>query len=115
MIELREHAEGLIVPVRAQPGARKTGITGERNGTLKLAVNAPADAGRANAALVDLLCEQLGLRRSQIELMKGDKSRDKLFLIRGVSQGELQRRLEALVGESHRIESSFARKAKRGQ
>jgi uncharacterized protein (TIGR00251 family) len=96
VIALQQHAEGVIVPVRAQPGARKTAVVGEQNGALKLAVTAPADQGKANKALVELLAEVLGLKRSQVELLKGDKSRDKRFLVRGLDLGELQGRLNEL-------------------
>ena len=34
MIALGDHAEGLILPVRAQPGARRAGVRGEKNGAL---------------------------------------------------------------------------------
>ena len=97
MINLQLHAEGVIVPVRAQPGARKNAVLGEQNGALKLAVTAPADQGKANKALLELLCDSLGLKRSQVELLKGDKSRDKRFLIRGLNLAEIQGRLADLL------------------
>jgi uncharacterized protein (TIGR00251 family) len=97
VIVLQDHAEGLILPVRAQPGARKQGAMGEQNGALKLAVTAPADDGRANKALVELLRQLLGVKRSQIELLQGGKSRDKRFLIRGVARAEVEARIGLLV------------------
>jgi len=96
MIALQQHAEGVILPVRAQPGARKNAVVGEQNGALKVAVTAPADQGKANKALVELLCEALDVKRSQVELLKGDKSRDKRFLIRALDPSKLQERLVAL-------------------
>lgn len=98
MIELTEHAEGVILPVRAQPGARKTGVMGEQAGALKIAVTAPPEDGRANKALVEVLREALNLKRSQVELVSGQTSRDKRFLIRGVTVAELQRRVGELTG-----------------
>jgi uncharacterized protein (TIGR00251 family) len=97
MIALSEHAEGVILPVRAQPGARRDAVLGEQNGALKLAVTAPPEDGRANQALVELLREKLQLRRSQVELLAGQTSRDKRFLIRGLSGEELRRRLAVLL------------------
>jgi uncharacterized protein len=82
MIELTDHAEGCVLPVRAQPNAKRTGVVGERNGALKVAVTAPPEDGRANAALVEALRDALGLKRSQVELLAGQTSRDKRFLIR---------------------------------
>src|SRR4051812_31615628 len=85
VIQLTEHAEGVVLPVRAQPGARKTAILGEQAGALKVAVTAPPEDGRANKALLAALREALGLKRSQVELLSGEKSRDKRFLIRGIA------------------------------
>jgi len=97
MIGLRAHADGWVVPVRAQPGARKTGVLGEQAGALKLAVNAPPEDGRANKALAELLGEVLGVKRSQVELLRGAASREKLFLIRGVERADLETCLRELA------------------
>ena len=97
MIATVEHAAGCILPVRAQPGARKEKVAGEQNGALKLAVTAPPEDGRANKALIEFLRDLLGVKRSQIELVSGDKSRDKKFLIREVKKAELDVRLVALL------------------
>jgi uncharacterized protein (TIGR00251 family) len=97
MIEIADHPEGCVLPVRAQPGARKAGAKGEQGGALKLAVTAPPEDGRANAALMELLRELLGLKRSQIELIAGQTSRDKKFLIRGLGRSELVAKLEGVL------------------
>ena len=97
MIAITDHAEGCVLPVRAQPGARKAGVLGEQNGALKVAVTAPPEDGRANQALAEALREILGLKRSQMELISGHTARDKRFLIRGVPKAELERRVAALV------------------
>ena len=97
MIAVADHAEGCILPVRAEPGARKAGVLGEQNGALKVAVTAPPEDGRANQALVEALREILGLKRSQVELIGGRTSRDKRFLIRDVTRTELEKRLALLT------------------
>ena len=85
MIAITPHAEGATLAVRAQPGARKNAVVGEHSGALKVAVTAPPEDGRANAALVELLRDWLGLKRSQIGLASGATNRNKVFLIRGVT------------------------------
>src|SRR5690348_15600055 len=97
MIAVTTHAEGCIVPVRAHPGARKNGVTGEQAGALKVSVTAPPDQGRANQALVEILREALGVKRAQVELFSGATSRDKRFLIRGLTKEDLESRLAALL------------------
>ena len=94
MIQLEPHAEGVVLPVRAQPGASRSGIRGEQDGALKVGVTQIAEKGKANKALVDVLCKSLKLRRSQIELIHGETSQHKRFLIRDVSLDELHERVE---------------------
>jgi len=93
VIELAEHPDGWILPVRAQPGARKNGPVGEHGGALKLAVTAPPEDGRANKAIIELLSELLDVKRSQIRLLSGDKNRDKRFLISGTTRQAIEGRL----------------------
>jgi uncharacterized protein (TIGR00251 family) len=97
MIAVADHAEGCVLPVRAQPGARKAGVLGEQGGALKVAVTAQPEEGRANRALAETLRGVLALKRSQVELLGGATGRDKRFLIRGVSRAELQARLAVLL------------------
>ena len=94
MIEIRAHAEGCLLAVRAQPGARKPGVLGEHAGALKVAVTAPPEDGRANQAITELLREWLGLKRSQVELANGATNRNKQFLIRGVTADALRQAIE---------------------
>jgi uncharacterized protein len=93
MIELAQHAEGVILPVRAQPGASKNGIRGEQNGMLKVAVTQVAEKGKANKALAETIAKGLGLKKSQVELVAGETQAQKKFLIRGISREELAQRL----------------------
>jgi uncharacterized protein (TIGR00251 family) len=98
VIQVSEHAEGCVVAVRAQPGARRNAIVGEQAGCLKVAVAAPATDGRANQALVEVLAEGLGLKRSQVELLRGASQREKRFLLRRVSVEQLRQLLQASLG-----------------
>ncbi len=93
MIAITPHVEGCVLPVRAQPGARKQGVQGEHAGALKLAVRAPPERGKANKALIELLGQLLDVRRGQIELLSGATDRDKRFLIRGLTAEEVRRRI----------------------
>src|SRR6266702_3670019 len=95
MIAITGHPEGCVLAVRVQPGARKAGVKGEQNSALKLAVTAPPEDGRANAAVIELLAEILDVKRKQLELIVGPTSRDKKFLVRGFTPVELRERLES--------------------
>jgi uncharacterized protein (TIGR00251 family) len=97
MIALEPHPEGTILPVRARPGARRNTLAGEQDGMLKVSVTQAPEKGKANKALVELLAKRLALRKSQIELLSGETSARKRFLIRGLKPDELLRRIEAAM------------------
>lgn len=99
MIPVQSHPEGATFPVRAQPGAKTNGIIGEQAGALKLSVTAPPEDGRANAAIIELLKDVLGVKRSQIELVAGSTNRNKVMLVRGLSSEALSERLRQLLAE----------------
>lgn len=90
MIEIKDHTDGCILRVRAQPGARRAGIVGEQAGALKIAVTAAPERGKANEALIEVLCEELGLKKSQVQLLSGETSRDKRLLLLGIKSDVLR-------------------------
>jgi uncharacterized protein (TIGR00251 family) len=97
MIAVTEQADGCVLPVRAQPGARRNAVVGEHGGALKVAVTSPPEDGRANQALVEVLSKALQVRRSQVELLTGPANRNKRFLVRGITRAHLEARLSALL------------------
>jgi uncharacterized protein (TIGR00251 family) len=97
MIDLEPHPEGILLPVRAQPGSRNSGLRGEQQGELKVSVTQVAEKGKANQAIIEVLAKGLGLRRSQIELHSGESSRHKKLLVSGVSIAELRERIRAAL------------------
>ena len=94
---LREVADGVTLAVRAQPGAKKTaivGVYGEGEAAqLKIAVQAPPVDGRANEALIAFLSEEFGIPKRSVELLSGELSRSKVFLLSGVSLQNAQLKL----------------------
>jgi len=97
MIDLAPHGRGTVLPVRAQPNARRSGLLGERAGALRVGVTVAPEKGKANAALAAVLADALGCRASAVVLLSGETSRDKRFLILDVEPGALRARLEASI------------------
>jgi uncharacterized protein (TIGR00251 family) len=97
MIALTTHAQGTILPVRAQPGARKNAIIGVHAGALRVAVAAPPEKGKANAAIQALLAATFGCKTSRVEILSGETARQKRFLIEVKAPEELRERLAALL------------------
>jgi uncharacterized protein (TIGR00251 family) len=83
--------------IRVQPGAKSNKIVGwvaDAHGgeVLKIRLRAPAVEGNANAALIEFLAEILGLRPRQITLERGDKSREKLISVEGLTMEVIRQR-----------------------
>jgi uncharacterized protein (TIGR00251 family) len=85
---IREAAGGCTIAVRAQPGAKKTAIVGVygegEQAAIKVAVQAPPIEGRANEALIAFLAKTFGIPKSSVEMLSGESSRSKVFLLRGL-------------------------------
>ena len=76
-MDLRATDDGAacLLAVRAQPGAKRTGIVGTWNGHVKVAVRAPAQDGRATDEVLAVLSEALGLKRAAVTLVRGERAR----------------------------------------
>jgi uncharacterized protein (TIGR00251 family) len=98
LIAVEPHPEGSILPVRAHPGARRNEIRGEQDGALKVSVTQAPEKGKANKAIVEVLSKSLSLRKSQFELLSGETSSQKRFLIRGIRPEELVQRIATHEG-----------------
>lgn len=97
MIAVMPHTQGVILPVRAKPGAKTNELIDEHDGALRVAVTAPPEDGKANQAIARLIVETLGLTRAQVTLLGGAASRSKRFLITGISAIDLVARIEAAL------------------
>ena len=96
-LRLEPHPHGVLLPVRAQPGARRSALVGVQDGALKVAVTAAPEKGKANRAIVALLAKSLRLKKSQFELESGETARQKRFLVRDVALDEFSQRVAAAL------------------
>jgi len=74
------------ISVRVRPGASREEVAEVVDGVLFVRVGAPAHDGRANRALCRLLAKRLGVPPSRVEIVRGQRSRDKLIEISGLDQ-----------------------------
>ena len=79
--------------VRVIPNARKNELGGYREGELVVRLNAPAIDGKANKAAVEFVSQFLGVARSAVLLVRGERSRHKIFQIVGLERSDLERKL----------------------
>jgi uncharacterized protein (TIGR00251 family) len=83
----------LCFRVRVQPRAADSKITGVADGTLQIRLTAPPVENRANLQLVAFLAKILHLKKSQISVQSGLRSRAKTVAVSGLSDKELLARL----------------------
>jgi uncharacterized protein len=69
---------GASFAVRVTPGARRAGVE-LKEGVIRISVTAPPEDGRATEAARAALAEALGVAKTRLTLVRGTKSRDKLF------------------------------------
>ena len=77
-LALTPHGDGSLLNLRVSAGAKRTRILGVHAGALKLSVQAPAEKGKANAAVVTLVAETFGLAPSDVSIVRGQTSPDKV-------------------------------------
>lgn len=75
------------------PRARADVIAGWREGRLQVRTTAPPVEDRANQAVRRLLARALDLAPSQVAIIRGERSREKVIAISGLSALEVDRRL----------------------
>lgn len=82
-----------ILRVHVVANAKVDSVAGEHGGAIKIKLRAPAVEGKANAALIRFLAEELNLHKHAIVLEHGQKSRDKVIRINCLSEQDVRRRL----------------------
>lgn len=65
------------IRVKVVPRARRPGVARLADGTWRVAVSAPAEGGKANAAVVDALAKHLDVPKSAVRIVRGLASRNK--------------------------------------
>lgn len=79
--------------LRVVPNAKRSEVVGVHGEAIKVKVQAPAMDGKANEALLDFLAEKLSLPRRSVQLIAGEKSREKTIRIADLEPAEVRRRL----------------------
>jgi uncharacterized protein (TIGR00251 family) len=97
MISLKESKKGLTFDIQVIPHASRAEIAGEKDGAVKVRVTAPPVEGAANEACIKLLARELGLKKSQMVIFSGLKSRKKTVTVKNVSKSELELKINNIL------------------
>jgi uncharacterized protein (TIGR00251 family) len=80
-------ADGAItLAIHAQPGAKRSEVSGVHGGSLRIRLAAPAVEGKANAALVAFLARSFAVPEHAVTLVRGARSRRKIVRIAAPGQ-----------------------------
>lgn len=90
-------ASSVRLCVHLQPHARHNRIVGREGDVIKAQVHAPAVAGAANAALIELLAQTLGVPRRALRIVRGKTSRTKLVEVQTDDVNACERLLAATL------------------
>ena len=88
---LSDSPDGAILNLRIVPRAHKNAIHGELGDALKIRLAAPPVDGKANAALIAFLAEQLKVAKTDLAIKSGHSARIKRVLVTGISPAQLER------------------------
>ncbi len=86
---IRQVDDGLIIKIKIVPNSSKNDIILEE-GFIKVKVTAQPIENKANKALVEFLSKSFKFSKSNIEIIKGDTSKEKTLLLR-ISDKEKQK------------------------
>ena len=90
ILQLRESKHGLTFDIQVTPHAASAQIVGVQDGMLKIKVTALPVDGAANEACTKLLAKVFALKKSQMEIFAGAKSRKKTVLVKDINRAELE-------------------------
>ncbi|MBW1707793.1 MAG: YggU family protein [Deltaproteobacteria bacterium] len=83
------------IKVRVVPRSSRNQIIGVDDGIFKIKLTAPPVDGKANKALREFLARRLGLARGKVEIISGERSRQKSVRIHGLTLEDVN----ALLGD----------------
>lgn len=90
-LNIGQSGSKVSLKVKVVPGSSRTAVTGILDGMLKVKIAAPAEKGKANAALTELLTKKLSIKKTAIRIVSGLTSSVKEITIEGVSPEQISK------------------------
>ena len=89
MVNIKETADGVILQVHVVPRSAKSEVAGVQGDALKLRIAAPPVEGQANKECIRFLSDILGIRKKQVVIVGGSKSKNKTIAIEGIRKKDI--------------------------
>ena len=94
---MEQSDDDLLLAVKAVPGGSRDEIAGVLGDRLKIKVSAPAEGGKANKAICQLLAKALRIKKSHVTINAGQSSTEKTVRIIDVSLNDVKQELAPYV------------------
>ncbi len=95
-LDLKEKDGGIIFSVWVQPGSSRNEVSGIKESSLVVKLMAPPYENKANSALRQYLADILKIKLRDVELIKGEKSRNKTVFIKNLRKIYLENILKKM-------------------
>ena len=95
MLWIEETPDGILFKVTVQPRSASNEIVGLRGDALKIKLTAPPIEGAANRVCVAFLAQSLKVKKSDVQIIRGQRSRTKKVLVQSVTRKQIGSLLEA--------------------
>jgi hypothetical protein len=90
MVDIRETEHGVIFHIHVVPRSAKCEVAGVQGDALKLKITAPPVEGQANTECIRFLSDILGVRKKQVTILSGHKSKKKTVAIEGIGRKDIE-------------------------
>ena len=90
MVDIMETEHGLVLHVHIVPRSAKCEVVGIQGNALKLKITAPPVEGQANKECIRFLSDILGIKKKQVRILSGIKSKKKTVAIEGIRRKDIE-------------------------
>lgn len=90
----RYNADGILISIHLLPKASKDQIVGIYKNSLKVKISAPPVDGAANQALLKFLAKYFKIAKSNVVLIKGERSREKIVWLRNIGLTDFEDKIK---------------------
>ena len=90
MVDIRETEHGIVLQVHVVARSAKCEVAGIQGDALKLKITAPPVEGQANAECIRFLSDILGIKKKQVRILGGHKSKKKTVAIEGIGRKDIE-------------------------
>jgi uncharacterized protein (TIGR00251 family) len=91
----QKNRQHILIHVKVLPRSSMNQVVGKEDEVFKIKLKAAPVAGEANKSLVNFFSKKLGISKKDVVIVSGERSRQKLIRIYGLSEDDVGRRLNA--------------------